>query len=448
MFKLFIICLNFIVCSLAFADADVTVVAVGQAELDKDKISINIIENTQLGASNKRIAEESISIIQNDLGFYKYHYDITSNKQADGKINLAGLKEKNINYLIELSSFERNAQEQRGADLFISARVVNLRNEKELFNENFLFKTPMRLFSHRIADAIYKSISNKESIFLSKMVFVSDKGSTASKTIKELYMVDFDGFNLEKLTNHRSIVISPGISSDGKKIIYSLITMKRGVQNVDLFMYDLVNKTSQLISAKNGINSGAIFADNDQSIYLTLSYTGNSDIYKMDLASKELTKVTSHYADEVDPSLSKDGKLMAFLSNRPGPAMIYTLDPRGVEKNVKRISYVGKFNATPRFSPDGLEIAFASWVDNRFDIYRIGSNGNGLVRLTKNFGSNEDPSYSNDGQFIAFASQRVLSPKKAIQNIYIMTRDGEILGSITKDFGNCSSARWSNSLNF
>jgi TolB protein len=448
MFKMFVVFISFAFCLPVFSDADVTVVAVGKAELDKDKIVINVIENNQLGASNKRIADEILAIIQNDFGFYKFNFEISVNKLINEKSNRASLKEKNVHYLIELSSFEKNHSDQRGADLYISTRVVNLRTDKELHSENFLFKMPMRLFSHRISDALYKSISNKESIFLSKIVFVSDKGSTAAKTIKELYLVDFDGFNLEKLTNHRSIVISPAISSDGKKIIYSLITLKRGIQNVDLFMYDLNTKSSQLISSKNGINSGAIFADNDQSIYLTLSYTGNSDIYKMDLATKALTKITSHYADEVDPSLSYDGKLMSFLSNRPGPAMIYTLDPSGVEKNVKRISYVGKFNATPRFSPDGSEIAFASWVDNRFDIYRIGRSGDGLVRLTKNFGSNEDPSYSNDGQFIAFASQRVLSPKKAIQNIYIMTRDGEILGSITRDFGNCSSPRWSNSLKF
>ena len=142
------------------------------------------------------------------------------------------------------------------------------------------------------------------------------------------------------------------------------------------------------------------------------------------MASGALRRITKHFSDDVDPSITADGKMMSMLSGRPGRAMIYTLDPRGTEKSVKRISYVGKFNATPVYSPDGKDIAFASWVDNRFDIYRIGSNGRNLVRLTKNFGSNEEPSYSKDGEFIAFASQRVLSRKKAIQNLYIMSRDG------------------------
>jgi TolB protein len=126
--------------------------------------------------------------------------------------------------------------------------------------------------------------------------------------------------------------------------------------------------------------------------------------------------------------------------------MIYTLDPRKTESNVNRISFVGQFNATPRFSPDGKEIVFSSWLDNSFDLFRIDSSGQGLSRLTKDFGSNEDPTYSNDSEFIAFTSQRIISRIKIDQNIYIMDRDGGVLGAITSGFGNCTSPRWYNFL--
>ena len=124
--------------------------------------------------------------------------------------------------------------------------------------------------------------------------------------------------------------------------------------------------------------------------------------------------------------------------------MIYTLDPTGVEKKVKRISFVGDFNAAPRFNPEGTEIVFSSWVDNRFDIYRVSSDGKNLVRLTKNFGSNEEPWYSPDGQFIVFTSQRVITRKRAVQDVYIMNRDGEIIKKITQNFGKIYTPRWSN----
>jgi TolB protein len=105
---------------------------------------------------------------------------------------------------------------------------------------------------------------------------------------------------------------------------------------------------------------------------------------------------------------------------------------------------VGQFNATPRFSPDGKEIAFTSWVDNGFDLYRVGSDGNNLVRLTKDFGSNEEPAYSPDGEFIIFTSKRMKSKTKAQQDVYIMNREGEIMGQLTSDFGRCFSPQWTN----
>ena len=66
------------------------------------------------------------------------------------------------------------------------------------------------------------------------------------------------------------------------------------------------------------------------------------------------------------------------------------------------------------------------------------------MRLTKDFGSNEEPWFSPDGEFIVFTSQRVISRKKAVQDIYIMNREGEIIRKITDGFGKVYTPRWSN----
>jgi TolB protein len=216
------------------------------------------------------------------------------------------------------------------------------------------------------------------------------------------------------------------------------------VKNLNVYIMDLATKKTTLISQLDGMNSGAVFSADGKDIYLTLSLAKNADIYKINLASKRRTKLTTHFLDDVDPHINKAGDLLTFLSGRSGKAMIYTMDPRGTEKNIKRISYVGRFNAAPRFSPDGAEIVFASWVDDLFDIYKIDSNGDNLVRLTKNSGSNEEPSFSPDGQFIVYSSQRVLSRKKAVQNIVIMNREGEIIKQITDNYGKSYTPRWSN----
>ena len=266
--------------------------------------------------------------------------------------------------------------------------------------------------------------------------------------------MDFDGARKQRLTHYNSMIISPSLSQDNRKILFTLIDTKfkkasasnkvQRIKNLNLYMFDLKTRKKSLLSSVAGINSGAIFNKTGDSIYLTLSYLKNADIFKMNLKTKKKTRITNHFADDVDPHINADESLLTFLSGRPGKAMIYTMDPSGTEKSVKRISFVGRFNAAPRFSPDGNEIVFSSWVDNRFDIYRIDSDGRNLVRLTKNFGSNEEPWYSPDGEFIVFTSQRVITRKRAVQDIYIMNREGEILRKVSENYGKIYTPRWSN----
>jgi TolB protein len=426
------------------------VIAVGQAEQDKDKLVIDDSEFNNLTGDQKRLSAELIEIIRNDFIFYKHKFN-TIDYANKGKSSytfpdLSLWESSSINFFI--SSRMDNGP---GSSIEANFKVWSVLKKSEIYSGKFKVSgNNLRQIAHQIADTIYKSITGKSSIFNSKIFFISNR-TTQKEIEKELYIMDFDGRRVDKLTNFNSVVLSPSVSLDNSKVMFSVIASKkevsktkvRIVKNIDLKMMDLRTKKITTISDRPGINSGAIFSQNPDVVYLTLSFSGNADIYEIHINSKEMKKITSHYADDVDPSMTRDGSLMAFLSNRAGRAHIYTMDPSDTEKNVKRISFVGQFNATPRFSPDGREIVFTSWVDNGFDLYRIGADGNNLVRLTKDFGSNEEPSYSPDGEFIIFSSKKI-SRGVATQDIYIMNREGEILGQLTQDFGHCLTPRWSN----
>lgn len=447
--KLFIF-LTLLVFNLSAFSQD-AVIAVGEAELEKDKIVIDDPEFGSLTSDQKRLALELIEILRNDFNFYRHKFNNVDysdkGQKSFSKPDLDKWKAQGVSYFIASSVTPEVAGKFQA-----EFKVWSVTGNNQVLSESFkLSSDNLRSESHRIADAIYKSITGKPSVFTTKIFFVSDR--TTKKDIeKELYIMDFDGRRVEKLTNYNSVVISPAISPDNSKILFSLIAPRKEVsknkvriiKNIDLRIFDLKTKKITTLSDRPGMNSGAIFSADGQKIYLTLTYGGNADIYEMDLVSRKKRKITSHYADEVDPSVTKNGNLMTFLSSRSGKAHIYTMDPSQTEKDVKRISFVGQFNATPRFSPDGKEIAFTSWVDGGFDLYRIGSDGNNLVRLTKDFGSIEEPAYSPDGEFIIFTSKRMKTRTKAVQDIYIMNREGEILGQLTQDFGRCFSPQWTN----
>lgn len=427
------------------------VIAVGQAEQDKDKFVIDDPEINSLTGDQKRLTAELMDILRNDFAFYKHKFNTVDytdkGKSSYSFPNVEKWNAGGVTYFVA-----GRMDNGVGSSIIANFKVWSVLGKKEIYSGNFkVSKETLRPEAHRIADTIYKSITGKPSIFTSKIFFLSDR--TSGRDIeKELYIMDFDGRRVDKLTNYNSVVIGPSISHDNSKILFSVIDRKkelsrnkvRMIKNINLKMLDLQTRQVKVISEKPGINSGAIFGSSNDIIYLTLSFSGNADIYEMNVHSGQMRKVTSHYGDDVDPSITRDGSLMTFLSNRPGRAHIYTMNPASTEKDVKRISFVGQFNATPRFSPDGKEIVFSSWVDNGFDLYRIGADGNNLVRLSKDFGSNEEPAYSPDGEFIIFSSKRMKTKTKAVQDIYIMNREGEILGQLTQDFGRCFSPQWTN----
>ena len=422
--------------------AQLNIVAVGDAELELSKLIVSrpLIDG-KLTADNLSKATELMKVIKNDFSFYQKVFSVNSELETieGGDISYSSFKALSAAYVV------RGTFSQTPSGLSATISGFDIEEEKILFQKDYNSISNFRVSAHDFADLLYKGITEKESIFRSKILFVSDRHGTRKKPVKELYLMDFDGGNKKRLTYHKGVVISPAISHDGTRVLYSLIKSGRSKKkNVNLRVLDLKTGRDSLVSMRKGINSGAVFMPDNESILLTLSHVGNAEIFIMNLTTKKLTRLTKSYSPDVDPSINKDGSMVTFLSGRAGKPMIYTMDMK--TKKVKRISYVGKFNATPRFSPDGSKIAFSSWLDTRFDIFRIDANGSNLARLTKDFGSNEDPTYSNDGQFIAFSSQRVLSRTKAVQNIYIMDNDGEIIGSVTKNFGNCITPRWTKSL--
>ncbi len=419
--------------------AQINIVAVGEAELELSKVEVAkpILQNgvTGNGISN---ASTIMDVVRNDFSFYMKKFSVKKDLSSigEGSLSYSSYKAQGISYIIR--GFFK--QSSNGLKVTLSAHDVG--KGETISEEEYDFEgNNPREIAHKFAHVAYKKITGEDSIFNSKMIFVSDRHGTRAEPVKELYMMDFDGGNKKRITRHGGVVISPAISHDGTKVLYSLIKNETSKhRNINLRVYDLKTGRNSLVSNRSGLNSGAVFMPGGESILLTLSHVGNAEIFIMNLKTQALTRLTNSYSPDVDPSINTDGSVMTFLSGRAGKPMIYTMDMK--TKAVKRISYVGKFNATPRFAPDGKTIAFSSWLDTRFDIFRIDSDGNNLARLTKDFGSNEDPTYSNDGQFIAFSSQRVLSRTKAVQNIYIMDNDGEIIGAITENFGNCTTPRW------
>ena len=132
------------------------------------------------------------------------------------------------------------------------------------------------------------------------------------------------------------------------------------------------------------------------------------------------------------PKWSPDGNNMAFVSNRDGYSQIFVMNSDGT--NEIRLTDNDAQNYQPSWSPDGTKIVFLSnrddpnrAIDDYFpaEIYIMNSDGSNQIRLTNNDFHDYQPSLSPDGTKILFASDRYeTDPDDTNGGIYIIDGDG------------------------
>ena len=128
------------------------------------------------------------------------------------------------------------------------------------------------------------------------------------------------------------------------------------------------------------------------------------------------------------PHFRRDGKAVAFSSDRTGHFEIWTSDPDG--GNPRQVTKLRHAVTRPRWSPDDRRLAFAGDVDGNPDIYVIDAPGFAPRRLTQDPATDQAPSWSSDGRWIYFASVR-----SGVWQIWKMASGGGEAVQVTRDGG-------------
>jgi Tol biopolymer transport system component len=104
-------------------------------------------------------------------------------------------------------------------------------------------------------------------------------------------------------------------------------------------------------------------------------------------------------------AFSPDGKQLAFTAQREGRDVLYILDVKS-RKEVKRFDLPLEGATGPSWSPDGTRIVFSGSRGGLTDLYIVDVATDHLQRLTNDRFGDLQPQWSPDGTMIAFTSDR------------------------------------------
>ena len=307
----------------------------------------------------------------------------------------------------------------------VEARLFNMTGQQEFARLYSGVAAALGRTAHTLANDIVRTLNGQPGVFMTQIAFASNRSGAW-----EIYLMDWDGANQRRITNHNSISILPSWAPDNERMVYT----SWGKTSSDLYIVNRRGGGRSRLLTRVGLNVSATFSPVGNDIAFVGSTNGNPDIYLIKDDGTNVRRLTSSSSIESTPEWSPNGRQISFTSGRSGTPQIYVMDAEG--SNVRRISFDGDWNDDASWSPDGERIAYTSRVSGRIQI-RIFNVVTGQSRIVAGEGSNEQPAWSPDGQWISFQSNR-----SGKWQVYRMRVDGTDLLQLTFD-GENKEPDWS-----
>jgi TolB protein len=301
-----------------------------------------------------------------------------------------------------------------GSDYVVVGRVSSLANgslavDFELLNaltgvrlttQRFV-GTPnaLRNAAHRVSDVVYQKILGVRGAFATRIAYVQVDGTPPTQRY-QLIVADADGANQHLVLESARPLMSPSWSPDGLWLAYVSFETKHSAVYVQLVR----TGERRQVSARAGVNGAPEWSPDGHKLALTLGGGGgNPDIYVLDLDTQALGRLTDDPSIDTEPAWAPDGRSLYFTSDRAGSPQIYQI---GLQPGArpKRVTFSGTYNARPRPSPDGTQLAMVTLDGGNYRI-AVQDLASGAVRVLSHGHLDASPSFAPNGATLIYSER-------------------------------------------
>lgn len=253
--------------------------------------------------------------------------------------------------------------------------------------ENGMYGAPSLFFYD--LDSYESTLIQREAVFPDwspqgdKLVFCTDQGEANTNNYRpqQLALLDIASGTISRLTSGQVFNLNPAFSDDGNWIAYVADAGHPNIFEIWKMRSDGSEQQQLTEGLGHDVFAGSIgfgrpcWSPDGQSMYYGVisSLPGKDGIFRIDLPTNAIEPVLQSQWQEIGPSISPDGRHMAFFSDRSGLSELWLYD---LENDVYR-QLTGVTDAYEDYTWGKIE-----WLDDKtllFNAYPGDGSGNNAV---------------------------------------------------------------------
>jgi len=272
---------------------------------------------------------------------------------------------------------------------------------------------------HELTNTFHHKLFGTKSIAITKILYTLKTRTSRTDSylwISEVWEADYDGANARQITHENSFCVTPA---------YLPPLAGRSSGTFFYVSYRLGQPKIYIASLNDGIGRRLTFLRGNQLmpaispqrdlVVFINDVTSNADLFlqpfntEVGAMGKPQQIFAAHQATQASPTFSPDGEKIAFVSNKDGLPRIYIMNTparRTLQKKpqAQLLTRNSRESTAPSWSPDGQKIAYCSKTEGTRQIWFINIKTGEATQLTTGPEHKENPTWAFDSKHLIFNS--------------------------------------------